>query len=189
MTGRVNFNPLTMNMPEGKDLKSYSLAVLLTGKFDSYFKGREIPQPEDGKKKKERGGAIRSVNRLDGTIASGATNIIVVSTSEITHAGFLSYARKVIGTGGRSEVFSNDHLLHSFVDYLSGNHYVPEMSSKSLEFSPLDTTGNKTRFAYKVINIAGVPILVIAAGFFIWRGRMRRKKELMKKFSAEGKNE
>ena len=189
MTGRVNFNPLTMNAPPGKEMKSYPLAVLLSGKFDSFFKGKEAPRADDKGKKKEKDGQIRSVKRLDGTVASGTTSLIVVGTSEITRSGFLSYARKIIGSGGRSEVFSNDHLLHSFTDYLTGNHYIPEMSSKSLEFNPLDATGNNTRFAFKIINIAGVPIFVVLAGFYIWRGRAKRKRMIMEKFSREGRHE
>jgi hypothetical protein len=78
-------------------------------------------------------------------------------------------------------------LLHAFVDYLSGNNYVPEMKSKSISSSPLDRTDDKTRFLLKVINMGMVPFFVILSGLVVWRRRAARKIYIEQKF-MEGVN-
>ena len=75
------------------------------------------------------------------------------------------------------------------VDYLAGNHYVPEMMSKSLEYNPLEKTEDSTRFVLKAINIGGVPFFVILAGIIVWRARVSRKKRIQAAFSKGGWNE
>ncbi len=189
MKGRINFNPLMMGSGGGKDMKSYNLASLFSGKFPSFFKGKEVPVPEGDKKKVRTGGKIKATKKLEGTIGSGNTRIIVVSSSEITRSGFLMYSRKILASGNRGEVYSNDHLLHSFVDFLSGNEYIPEMKSKSLEYSPLDKTEDNTRFVLKAANIVGVPVIIILIGIVMWRRRESRRKKLLAEFNREVGNE
>ncbi len=189
MKGRINFNPLMMGSGGGKEMKSYNLVSLFSGKFPSFFKDKEVPLPEDDKKKVLAGGKIKATKKLAGTIGSGNTRIIVASSSEITRSGFLMYARKILASGNRGEVYSNDHLLHSFVDSLTGNDYIPEMKSKSLEYSPLDKTEDNTRFLLKAVNIVGVPVIIILMGIVMWRRRESRKKKLAVEFNREVGNE
>lgn len=190
MKGRINFNPIMMDSSgSGKEKKSYNLASLFSGKFPSFFKDKEVPLPEDDKKKVRTGGRIKATKKLEGTIGSGNTKIIVVSSSELTKSGFLMYARKILASGNRGEVYSNDHLLHSFVDSLTGNEYISEMKSKSLEYNPLDKTEDNTRFMLKAVNIVGVPIIIILAGIVMWRRRESRKKKLAGEFNREVGNE
>jgi ABC-type uncharacterized transport system involved in gliding motility auxiliary subunit len=186
MTGRMSFNPLMMDANKPDKKQSYPLAVEISGSFESFFRGKDIP------KEAAAGitGSLTSVKRLDGTISSGKSGLIVVGTSQITRSGFLMDARKVLSGGGREdEVYSNEHLLHSMVDSLAGNDYIPEMQSKSLAFNPIDKTDDSTRFALKVINIAGVPALVIALGLVAWRRRVERKKAIFSDFNPEAANE
>jgi hypothetical protein len=186
MTGRMSFNPFMMDANKPDKKQSYTLAVELSGSFESFFKGRDVPKDAAP----GSGGSLTSVKRLDGTIGSGRSGLIVVGTSQITRSGFLMDARKVLSGGGREdEVFSNEHLLHSMVDSLAGNDYIPEMQSKSLAFNPIDKTDDSTRFALKVINIAGVPALVIALGLVVWRRRVERKKAIFSDFNPEASNE
>jgi hypothetical protein len=74
-------------------------------------------------------------------------------------------------------------------DYLLGNSYIPEMSSKSLGYNPLDKTGDTKKIILKSINIAGVPLLVILAGLLIWKRRRERKNAIQRLFSGEVKHE
>jgi ABC-type uncharacterized transport system involved in gliding motility auxiliary subunit len=189
MKGRINFNPMMMGSGDGKNMKSYNLVSLFSGKFSSYFKDKEVPLPEDDKKKVRAGGRIQSTKKLVETIGSGSTRIIVATSSEITRSGFLMYARKILSSGRSDEVYSNDVLLHSFVDSLTGNEYIPEMKSKSLEYSPLDKTEDNTRFMLKAVNIAGVPVIIILAGIVMWRRRESRRKKLAGEFNREVENE
>jgi len=132
--------------------------------------------------------------KLDATAQTGPTRIIVVGTSEITRSSFLMNAKQIISSAAaeaedQDRVFSNGFFIHSMADYLTGNSYIPEMSSKSLDYNPLEKTGEGRKIALKTVNIAGVPILVVLAGFFIWRRRLSRKRSLAEKFSPEARHE
>ena len=130
---------------------------------------------------------LTAQKKLDSTIESGRSGIIVVGTSDITSSGFINHSRRILAGTGGGEAFSNDILLHSMVDYLAGNHYIPEMKSKSLDYNPLIKTSDNTRFMLKVINIGLVPIFVILTGFIVWRRRISRRKQIELKFTGAGK--
>lgn len=181
MEGRMNFSPFFMSAPSGKEMKSFNVAVLVSGKFQSYFKGKDVPEMTDAGNKKSN---LSYVKRLDSTVASGKSELIVVGSSEFTSSGFLNYARRMLSGGGTAETFSNDILIHSMVDYLAGNTYVPEMKSKSLDYNPLVKTGDRTRFMLKIINMIFVPVFVILAGIVVWKKRMMRKKLIETEFSG-----
>lgn len=180
MEGRMNFNPMFMNPPAGKEFKSYNLAVLASGKFESFYKGKELPVAKDPEIK----GALASQKRLDSTIESGKSEIVVVGSSDITNSGFINHSRRILAGTGTGEAFSNDILLHSMVDYFAGNYHVPEMKSKSLDYNPLLKTADSTRFMLKIINIGLVPLFVIMTGFVVWRRRIARRKKIEMKFTG-----
>jgi len=185
MEGQMNFNPFLMAPPAGVVLKSYPVAALVSGKFESYFKGREIPSEILNADKKH---TLSTIKKLDATISSGKSELIVVGTSELNSSGFLNSARRILSGGNGAGVFSNDILLHSMVDYLAGNGYVPEMKSKSLDYNPLIKTGDRTRFLLKIINMGMVPLFVILTGLVVWRRRIARKRFIESLFSR-GNNE
>jgi len=193
MTGEINLNPFFMAPPETKDeMQRFSLAVMLEGKFNSYFKNKPEP-PEQAKEGEKAPAKIAVTEKLDHTISTGSSRIILVGTSEITRSGFLMNSRRIISSalaeGEEDRVFSNGFFIHSMVDVLLGNDYIPEMSSKSLDFNPIDKTSDGLRFALKAVNIGGVPILVVIAGLAIWRRRAARKRHLQQRFSGERKGE
>ncbi len=171
MQGRISFMPFGMSPPEESKMSSYNLAVLLSGKFTSYFKGKEIPVDEN---EEQKGKGKKAKIATAGIIESGVKpgNIIVIGSSEITSAG-------VLDKDGRS---LNSILLHNMVDYISANYDVPEMRSKGLAFNPLEDTEEGTRLMLKLLNIAGLPILVIGAGLLVWRRRRTRKGKIMDEF-------
>ena len=178
MTDRVDFNPFTLDTVGSGEPKSYPLSVELSGKFESFFKDKESPF-------KEKDGQLKSVRRLDETIASTKTRLIVTGTSYITRSEFLLNARKILSGGGEGEAFSNEILLHAMVDRASGNDHIPEMKSKSIAYNPIDKTGDGTRLFLKTFNIAGAPILVVITGLIAWRRRINRKNMIRKKFEEE----
>ncbi len=183
MKGRMNFNPMMMRPNPEAEKQSYDLALLLSGKFNSFFKGKEVPLPD--KKKKKTSGKISTIARLDESVKSGKPEIIVVGTAELARSGFLSDSRKVLSKGKRNEAYSNDNLVHGMVDYMAGNFHVPEMLAKSLEFNPFDEpTEKSTNLILKTINMAGVPIVVIILGIVMWRFRIRRKNRIAAQFGG-----
>src|SRR5210317_843599 len=92
-------------------------------------------------------------------------------------------------SGKQSNVNSNGLFIRNIIDYLNGNEYIPEMKTKSLDFNPLEKTSNTSRLVYKSVNIAGVPILIIIMGLFMWRKRSSRRKLIQKQFSGEVSDE
>ncbi|MDR3237199.1 MAG: Gldg family protein [Spirochaetia bacterium] len=177
MGERVDFNPFMLETGKSDELKSYPLSVELSGKFESFFKGKDTPL-------KEEQGALNLIHRLDETIEHGKTRLIVTGTSQITRSEFLLNSRKILaGSGEEGEAFSNEILIHGMADYLTGNDYIPEMKSKSLAYNPIDKQSASWRFVLKAINIAGAPILVIVWGLIAWRRWKNRKILIHKKFS------
>ncbi len=193
MTGQINLNPFYMMPPENRDdMSRYGLAVLVAGKFDSFYKGRAVPGPAAGEKKQAP--ETITVQKLEKTVQSGTTKIIVVGSSEITRSYFLMNAKRIISSAlsdpnDQDKIFANGFFIHSMVDYLLGNVYIPEMSSKSLDYNPLDVSSDGTKIALKTVNIAGVPLLVILAGLLIWKRRSRRKKSIQERFAREVRHE
>jgi len=171
-----------------KEMARYGLAVLVAGKFDSFYKGRAVPGPAAGGKM-EAAETI-TVQKLEKTVQSGTTKIIVVGSSEITRSYFLMNAKRIISSAlsdpnDQDKIFANGFFIHSMADYLLGNVYIPEISSKSLDYNPLDVSSDGTKLALKAVNIAGVPLLVILAGLLIWKRRSRRKKSIQERFARE----
>jgi ABC-2 type transport system permease protein len=194
MVGQINLNPFFMMPPRNKnEMNKYSLAVMVSGRLESYFKGKDIPEPVD-KDGKNQPSETFSVQKLDGTVGSGTSRIIVVGSSEITRSYFLMNSKRIISSAladprEQDKIFANGFFIHSMADYLLGNVHIPEMSSKSLDYNPLDKTSDSKKIVLKSVNIAGVPILIILAGFFIWKQRSRRKKSIQERFAREGGHE
>ncbi len=184
MKGKMNLNPFFMAPPSGVEMKSYPVAALVSGKFDSFFKDRDIPVEILSADKKN---ILSTVHKLNSTVTSGRSELIVVGTSELNSSGFINSARRILSSGNSAEVYSNDIMIHSMVDYLAGNSYVPEMKSKSLDFNPLIKTGDQTRFLLKIINMGLVPFFVIITGLVVWRRRIARKKFIETEFSGSGR--
>jgi ABC-2 type transport system permease protein len=191
----INLNPLFMMPPRNKaDMKRYTLAALLSGRFQSYFKNRDVAAAAD-EANNAKGKGIATVSpKLDATIQAGSTKIIVVGTSEITKSWFLMNAKQIISSSAseaddQGRIFANGFFIHSMADYLTGNSYIPEMSSKSLDYNPLEKTGAVEKVALKTINIAGVPLLLVLAGLFIWRHRLSRKRGIEESFLRGRSNE
>ena len=185
MEGNMNFHPMLMAPPPDKSaMKSYPIAALVSGRFESFFKDKDMPKEIKTSINKN---AFSNINKFESTITSKKSNLIVVGSSDFIMTEFLSAARQVLSGGNQSETFSNEILIHSMVDYLSGNRYVPEMKSKSLSYNPLIRTDDRTRFFIKMINMALVPFFVVLTGVILWRRRTARKRLISMEFSGEVK--
>lgn len=181
MEGQMNFNPFFMAPPAGVEMKSYPVAAVVSGKFESFFKGKDVPAEILAADKRN---LLSTIHKLDSTVSSGKSELIVVGTSELNSSGFLNSARRILSGGNGTGVYSNDILLHSMVDYLAGNSYVPEMKSKSLDFNPLVKTGDRARFFLKIINMGLVPLFVIFTGLIVWRRRIARRRLIELQFTG-----
>ena len=165
--GRINFMPFGVRPPDQSQMSSFDLAVLLEGEISSYFSGENAPESLKSSDEKISGGIIKK--------AAKPARIIVAGTSEIA-------GRNTIDPEGKRP---NSIFMHNAVDYLSGNYNIPEMRSKGLSFNPIEETGEGVKLALKLVNIAGLPLLVILAGFINWRIRIIRKRRIAAQFGEE----
>ena len=144
MTGQVNLNPFYMMPPENKDeMTRYGLAVLVAGKFDSYLQGTGGARA-GRRRKRGRAPETITVQKLEKTVPSGTTKIIVVGSSEITRSYFLMNAKRIISSAlsqsrtsrTRSSPTASSSTAWPIISWATS--YIPEMSSKSLDYNPLD---------------------------------------------------
>lgn len=182
MQGHVSFNPFMMEAADQKDMKSHIMAASISGKFESYFKGKNIHSVKAGAAQ-----SLRSERRFDETPAALKSTILVVGTSEITRSGFLVDSKKIL-TGAQhgpaDDIFSNSLFLHNIADYYTGAGFIPEMRSKSLDYNPVEKISNTGKFTVKMFNMTAVPLLAAAAALAVLRKRSLRRKTIEKMFSG-----
>ena len=66
-------------------------------------------------------------------------------------------------------------LLNSF-DFLNGKKDIAKMRGKNQRFNPLKDTKPVTRTFVKILNIVGLPVLLILSGLFVWFRRKAKRK-------------
>ena len=184
MQGQINLVPYMIQPPDPKNLAKYPLTVSLEGKFKSVFGGvRPAPvidpkKPADAKKAADdKKSAVEQQAGIRESVKAG--RVIVVGTSEISGG-------QAIDPEGKSP---DAALLANAVDWLSGDSSTPEMRSKGLDFNPIDSTGDVTRFFIKAVNVVFLPFMVVVAGLLVWRLRKIRRKKIRAEFSKEKTHE
>lgn len=194
MTGNINLNPMFIRPPSSAEEKqSLALAYLLEGTFTSYFKGKPIPEKksddtdgdsldeetvaltEAGKTTPERvsGADLAKIEGEDVFIASGKPGkILIVGSSEMLKDSILDPA-------GQSP---NAMFIMNVLDALNGREDIAVMRSKVQRFNPLDDATPMAKTFVKTFNIAGLPVIVVSFGFFVWLSRHARKKRIQMMF-------
>ncbi|MBN2434937.1 MAG: Gldg family protein [Spirochaetes bacterium] len=176
MTGEINLSPYGLEIPEKDTMKSYPLAVILDGKFESHFANGK---PDDGETKESS--SLMVEKHLKESISN--SKIAVVSTSEITSGNL----QNINNNDPRQMfVYNNALFLHNLVDYMSGFDDVPQMRSKGLE-SNLKEVSETSKNVFKIINIAALPLLSVIMVLVIIRLRMMRRKKIERRYAKEVK--
>ena len=186
----INLNPMFLRPPDSKeDFESFPLAYLLEGEFSSYFDGKPMPEktvpkeekPEDVKKD-ETGKAEKEADKpkkpdLDlskiegkgGFLAkSKRTKIFLMASSEMLKDNVLDREGKT----------PNALFILNVLDALNQREDIAVLRSKEQRFNPLRDTSTFGKTFIKAFNIAGLPVLVILFGLFIWMRRHSRKKQI-----------
>ncbi len=180
-SGFIALNPMFIKPPANKsDFKKQPLAVQLTGKLTSFFKGKPIPEkPEEGKKdkkdkKKKTSNAFKNLEAKNAKIdATENAKLIVFGTSAIIKNNFVD----------RDGMGPNAILVLNAVDYLTGRIDFAKMRSKSQFYNPLKDTTPQKRSLIKWFNIAGLPVLVFLFGLLVWYMRKRKKEKIKEIFA------
>ena len=189
MKGQINLNPMFIHPPVEKGkMKSYPLAVLVSGKFPSYFAGKPAPikpgkaDKKAGKKKKAKKKAknpLGNISESGTVIATGAPGkLLLIGTSEILKDN-------VIDKEGNSP---NATFAMNVIDALNNRVESAKLRSKIQQFNPLKETSPGIKTMVKILNIAGLPILVILFGFLVLWRRSARKRRIQWMFTS-GKKE
>ncbi len=190
MKENINLNPMFLRPPDSKeDFESFPLAYLLEGEFSSYFDGKAMPEktvpkeekPEDVKKD-ETGKAEKEADKpkkpdLDlskiegkgGFLAkSKRTKIFLMASSEMLKDNVLDREGKT----------PNALFILNVLDALNQREDIAVLRSKEQRFNPLRDTSTFGKTFIRAFNIAGLPVLVILFGLFIWMRRHSRKKQI-----------
>jgi len=193
MKGMINLNPMFIRPPESRDkFGKRPLACLIEGEFPSYFKGKPIPEkkgPEikgrddkktgseksakKGKEGKEKGSQVKIKNEA-AFISHGRPAMLAVVGS------YALLKDNMIDAGGRSP---NSMFVLNLIDALNHRTDLAVMRSKVQRFNPLrENIDPSVKEVVKVINIAGLPVLVILVGLVVWWRRRVRKKRIQAMF-------
>lgn len=179
MRDRIVLNPMFMRPPASdKEMTSLPLAYLMEGSFQSYFKGKPTPQPENSDAEAETSGdAAASAVKPEAAEISGKgdfkeqspeAKIFIMASSEMLGDQLLDPSGK-----GVNAVF-----VLNMIDALNRRGDIATMRSKAQQYNPVNETGTGTKTMIKTANIVGLPIVVILAGLIVWYRRHNRKKKI-----------
>ncbi len=188
-SGKTNLNPMFMQPPQAnEEFKSYPLACLVEGEFQSYFEGKPIPARDaDDSEKEASAGDENADNSPEAKEGPGDPEIDlskIESAQEFEAAGRPAKLA-IIGSSAllkdnlvdQEAQSPNTTFLLNVIDVLNHRSDIAAMRSKTQRFNPLDETTAVTKTGIKIINIAGLPVLVVLFGLIAWwRRRVRRKR-------------
>lgn len=197
MAGQINLMPWMIQPPaDAGEKKSIPLAYLIEGEMPSYFadkpvpeKPKEEPPEEEGQEVEEEGEKEAEAEQEQpvveesivrdsvGVLAKGNPGrILLIGSGDILKDN-------VLDDQGRSP---NSVFLLNSLDYLNNREDIAVMRSKNQQFNPLRDTKAATRVLVKIFNIAGVPILFLLFGFYIWVRRKAKKRMIQNLFDPKG---
>ena len=181
----INLSPMFIQLPKDNGrYKQMAMAYILEGSFPSYFADKPVPEKETEKdsadkndkqntEDKEKGIDMSNIMGGEVTIKKGKPGkIFVIGTSDILKDN-------VLDEKGMSP---NSQFIMNVIDYLNGREEYAVMRSKSQRFNPLKDIKPDSKVLIKTVNIAGLPVLVILAGFVIWIRRRSRQRIIQQIF-------
>lgn len=173
-----------MTMSPGKifpptEKSQYSLAVVKTGNFSSYFNNKSIPTQEYQEATEEQNEeSIDPIDSSENFIKdSNKGKLIVLGSSDLLTDSIIS-----------NQYPSNALLIQNCLDYLSDREDYTQMRSKGVFHRPMEDTTSLQRNFIKYFNIVGLPLLVAVAGLLVYLFWLKRRKDIDKIF-MENENE
>ncbi len=200
-----DFMPWSMFPPEEKKRSRYDLAVLLEGRFESFYKGVDIariasPSNTAAPGKHQDANAVSNVAQisvLEHSLRPG--KIFLAGSSEITKFDYQPQR-----SGGDRP---NATFIQNVVDFMNGNYGVPEMRSKGLEINPINDDNVLARLIkrlfglpmsdavdwakiiFKLMNILVLPAIIISLTAVTMMGwRKRRKNAIVLEYARKKEN-
>ncbi len=140
--------------------KGFVVGAVYTGKFSSFYAGKEIPKD-----------TAQDANPYSGTkvdFSSKESKQIVIGDGDFAN---------------EEQRPPKDNLVFfvNMVDYLADDIGLSEIRGKDSSESPIEETSDATKKFIKYFNLIVPPASVLLIGFFIWNKRKLRKKNLQSK--------
>ena len=166
--GRYDLNPQQKFYQTPSDRKSYTLAVELSGKFKSFYAGKEIPKIEIDDA--EEPAPSESESERTTIEASQETQIIVVGNSNFI-------ANNILGGLGR-QAEGNMIFFQNSIDWLTLGEELINIRSRGVTDRPLkEDLSEATKSVIKFFCTLGIPIVIII--FAVVRFYMRKRTKKM----------
>ncbi|HEC60926.1 MAG TPA: ABC transporter permease [bacterium] len=177
------YNPMMITPPEEWQRASFPLAALFEGNLRSYFSNRPIPEEPilpseaEGQEDKQKQPVVLGENAIAGNTTGGKVSFISeTQTGRICVIGSSTVlSDSLLDPEGISP---NSMFVMNLLDYMNGKEDFAIMRSKGQSYNPLDKVQPILKAFIKSFTIAGLPVLVIVAGIFVWLGRIARKKRI-----------
>lgn len=190
MAGQINLMPWMISPPANpEELHKIPLAYLLEGEMPSYFadkpvpeKPKEEPAPEEGQEPDvEQEQPVVEESRVQDNVSV----LAIGNPGKVFIIGSVDILKdNILDDQGRSP---NAVFLLNSLDYLNGREDIAVMRSKNQSFNPLKDTKAGIRTMVKLFNIAGVPILFIVFGVYIWFRRKAKRRTIQELFNPKVK--
>ena len=184
MSDRIDFSPWALQPPEDPaEMESFPLAVLISGEFPSWFAGKPVPEKPSPEVEEADSTAAADVSGELGTdLVTGEGAVI-----EKGRPGkiFLITSSEILGNNILDEAGASTQatFILNVIDHLNGRDAYADMRGKSQRFNPLRDSGAGARTFVKTLNIAGLPVLVVALGILVWARRSGRKRRIQAMFA------
>jgi gliding-associated putative ABC transporter substrate-binding component GldG len=146
-----------------------TLALLLTGKFTSFWSDREPPAPApaapEGGKPGKAAGAAKAAAQPRPLRQSAETSILVVGTSRLVQPDFVR------------QFPENAAFLLNAVDWMTMGQDLIGIRSRTASEPAIDRTTDAQRTGLKAVNVIVVPLLIALIGLVRLNARRRRRAE------------
>ncbi len=197
MAGQINLTPFMIRPPMNDEEKSQQpLAFLIEGEFPSYFADKpapEKPKPEEpDSSESEDETAAEPGQKAKGEAEPALQEPRITAGKDVITRGrpgriFLIGSAEILKDNILDEQGQSPNavFLLNTIDYLNQQEDIAVMRSKNQRFNPLKDTSAFTRTMVKVVNIAGLPILFILIGFYVWIRRKARRKTVHAMFMGK----
>lgn len=182
----LTLNPRAIQPPADKgSMRSHPLAALASGRFSSYFAGKQIPAQEQANATETNATQSNATENIASTdLASSLTAPDTVLDKGqpgqvllIGSAAMLSDT--VLDQQGQGP---NSVLIMNVIDALNGRPQMAALRSKGQQLNPLQETSSTAKTVIKGFNIIGLPVLTGIFGLLVWGLRNRRKKRIQHMF-------
>ncbi|MGN0739402.1 MAG: GldG family protein [Treponema sp.] len=159
MNENIILYPGYITAPSDKNsFKPENLAVLVEGKFDSAFSKSELEKPQ----------SYKAQGTQDSKIIAVSSGIVTTDT--------------LIDKNGTEPI---SMFIRNAVDYVNENPDFCNMRTKGTRLDFISIKSQKSVVLVKILNEFALALVVLIAGFFVWRMRMTRKYFIHQKYNSD----